>query len=194
MKFDSLPTQIHHDFKNLVDSLLTEFVTDLGVSIDSFYEVIAKEHESDQLTGFVVQTILTVDDFLLFKAMMVKRNIDLTNPVEVTAAACCTHTRGTRKPFHLSGAVAFVRVCTRVQLPRAVAGLHGKGSPGSTGGRNSPGSFLAKAGGDLVGQFCLSGVDMVVWVGSAEPQRTLEKRLDASAPQAAPRVRRAHVS
>ena len=31
--------------------------------------------------SFVVQTILTVDDFLLFKSMMVKRNIDLTNQV-----------------------------------------------------------------------------------------------------------------
>ncbi|PNH04151.1 hypothetical protein TSOC_009724, partial [Tetrabaena socialis] len=43
--------------------------------------VVAAVQETDQLTSFVVQTILTVDDFLMFKAMMVRRNIDLTNQV-----------------------------------------------------------------------------------------------------------------
>jgi hypothetical protein len=48
---------------------------------ETFHEIIAREQNKDKLTGFVVQTILTVDDFMLFKAMMVKRNIDLTNQV-----------------------------------------------------------------------------------------------------------------
>ena len=66
--------------------MLTEFITEMGVTPQEFYDVIATQHESDKLTGFVVQTILTVDDFLLFKAMMVKRNIDLTNQVRVLRA------------------------------------------------------------------------------------------------------------
>eukprot|EP00198_Chlamydomonas_reinhardtii_P005154 XP_001694490.1 flagellar associated protein [Chlamydomonas reinhardtii] len=75
-------TIYHNEFKELVDGLLTEFLEDLGV--------VAKAQGSDQLTSFVVQpayhqalrrTILTVDDFLMFKAMMVRRNIDLTNQV-----------------------------------------------------------------------------------------------------------------
>ncbi|GFH28290.1 ARL2_Bind_BART domain-containing protein, partial [Haematococcus lacustris] len=55
--------------------------TTLGVTAETFYEVVAKEQDKDQLTSFVVQTILTVDDFLMFKAMMVKRNMDLTHQV-----------------------------------------------------------------------------------------------------------------
>ncbi|GFR48660.1 hypothetical protein Agub_g10615, partial [Astrephomene gubernaculifera] len=74
-------TTIHNDFKELVDRLLTDFLEDLGVGAEQFYEIVAAAQDSDQLTNFVVQTILTVDDFLMFKAMMVKRNIDLTNQV-----------------------------------------------------------------------------------------------------------------
>lgn len=71
--------QIHEHFKALVDDMLLGFIKELGVSPESFYEIIAQQQSNDRLTGFVVQTILTVDDFRLFKAMMVKRNIDLTN-------------------------------------------------------------------------------------------------------------------
>lgn len=46
-----------------------------------FYGAMAVAQDDDKLSAFVVQTILTVDDFLMFKAMMVKRNIDLTNQV-----------------------------------------------------------------------------------------------------------------
>ncbi|PNW78492.1 hypothetical protein CHLRE_09g395250v5 [Chlamydomonas reinhardtii] len=74
-------TIYHNEFKELVDGLLTEFLEDLGVGAEQFYQVVAKAQGSDQLTSFVVQTILTVDDFLMFKAMMVRRNIDLTNQV-----------------------------------------------------------------------------------------------------------------
>jgi chemotaxis regulatin CheY-phosphate phosphatase CheZ len=34
-----------------------------------------------ELNNFVLASILTVDDFQQFKAMMVKRNVDLTNEV-----------------------------------------------------------------------------------------------------------------
>lgn len=74
-------TPIHEQFQQLVDDLLTDFIEELGVSQETFHEIIAREQNKDKLTGFVVQTILTVDDFMLFKAMMVKRNIDLTNQV-----------------------------------------------------------------------------------------------------------------
>lgn len=82
-QFHTLPLavpQIHEEFKQLVDSLLTEFIEELGVSPETFYEVMNAQGQ-DKLTSFVLQTILTVDDFTLFKAMMVKRNIDLTNQV-----------------------------------------------------------------------------------------------------------------
>lgn len=73
---------MHEEFKVLVDHLLTEFLADLGLSGEEFFDQVSKAQ--DQLSGFVVSTILTVDDFLMFKAMMVKRNIDLTNLVRGT--------------------------------------------------------------------------------------------------------------
>ncbi|GLI65330.1 hypothetical protein VaNZ11_008873 [Volvox africanus] len=74
-------TTCHNEFKELVDKLLTDFLGDLGVGPEEFYQTVAAAQETDKLTAFVVQTILTVDDFLMFKAMMVRRNIDLTTQV-----------------------------------------------------------------------------------------------------------------
>ncbi|GIM04108.1 hypothetical protein Vretimale_8722 [Volvox reticuliferus] len=74
-------TTCHNEFKDLVDKLLTDFLGELGVGPEEFYQAVAAAQETDQLTAFVVQTILTVDDFLMFKTMMVRRNIDLTTQV-----------------------------------------------------------------------------------------------------------------
>ena len=38
------PFQIHEEFKELVDALLTDFITELGVSGETFYEVVAAEN------------------------------------------------------------------------------------------------------------------------------------------------------
>ncbi len=38
-----------------------------GVPAERFYELASSDQAKDKLTSFVVQTILTVDDFLLFK-------------------------------------------------------------------------------------------------------------------------------
>lgn len=73
--------QAHEAFKSLVDKLLTEFLEELGVSLEMFYGQVSKAQDADRLTSFVVQTILTVDDFLMFKSMMVQRNLDFTNQV-----------------------------------------------------------------------------------------------------------------
>ncbi|MEW5304626.1 MAG: hypothetical protein WDW36_007225 [Sanguina aurantia] len=72
-------SEVHDKFKELVDELLTMFLAELGLSGEEFFDQVSKAQ--DQLSGFVVSTILTVDDFLMFKAMMVKRNLDLTNLV-----------------------------------------------------------------------------------------------------------------
>jgi chemotaxis regulatin CheY-phosphate phosphatase CheZ len=74
--------QVHNEFKELVDRLLTEFLEELGTRPEAFFATITEQLHKDKFTEFVVNTILTVDDFLMFKAMMVKRNVDLTNQVE----------------------------------------------------------------------------------------------------------------
>lgn len=80
-------TPIHNEFKKLVDDLLTEFISDLGINHDAFFQILHDQQDKDKLTGFVVNTILTVDDFSLFKTMMVKRNVDLTNQVLASVEA-----------------------------------------------------------------------------------------------------------
>eukprot|EP00201_Polytomella_parva_P008975 CAMPEP_0175059668 /NCGR_PEP_ID=MMETSP0052_2-20121109/12562_1 /TAXON_ID=51329 ORGANISM="Polytomella parva, Strain SAG 63-3" /NCGR_SAMPLE_ID=MMETSP0052_2 /ASSEMBLY_ACC=CAM_ASM_000194 /LENGTH=291 /DNA_ID=CAMNT_0016325247 /DNA_START=32 /DNA_END=903 /DNA_ORIENTATION=- len=73
-------TEVHSQFKDLVDKLLTDFIEELGLTEEEFFEIVS-EAKGDKLTKFVVTTLLTVDDFMMFKAMMVKRNCDLTNQV-----------------------------------------------------------------------------------------------------------------
>lgn len=70
-----------------VDEVISDFLNDLGVSAEQFAEVV--ESSDSELDAFVVSSILTVDDFVQFRAMMIKRNIDLTNEVlrEIEAAA-----------------------------------------------------------------------------------------------------------
>ena len=71
-------TAIHHRFKALVDDLQTGFLEELGVSPETFLEV-ATKMGTDKLNEFVVSSILTVDNFVQFRNMMVQRNIDLTH-------------------------------------------------------------------------------------------------------------------
>ena len=73
-------TTIHEKFKELVERLLTDFLSEMGISVDQFSEVIQRSKHAD-LNEFVLTSILTVDDFLQFKSMMVRRNVDLTNEV-----------------------------------------------------------------------------------------------------------------
>ena len=73
-------TSIHADFKRLVETLLSEFLVEVGVPPARFVQVVA-DSAGGELNDFVLNSILTVDDFLQFKAMMVRRNVDLTEEV-----------------------------------------------------------------------------------------------------------------
>eukprot|EP00959_Pyramimonas_sp_CCMP1952_P019857 419350-Pyramimonas_sp.AAC.1 len=66
-----------------------------------------------ELNNFVLASILTVDDFMQFKAMMVKRNVDLTYevsasrhyrgrtaPPRITRASSIQHTSRPPSSFH----------------------------------------------------------------------------------------------
>mmetsp|Transcript_46894 Transcript_46894/g.87379 ORF Transcript_46894/g.87379 Transcript_46894/m.87379 type:complete len:487 (-) Transcript_46894:251-1711(-) len=73
-------TKIHQDFQKLVDTLISDYLSELGVPPQKFAEIMAKSVNME-MNNFVLTSILTVDDFCQFKAMMVKRNMDLTNEV-----------------------------------------------------------------------------------------------------------------
>jgi hypothetical protein len=69
-------TVVHAEFKRLVESLLSDFLREVGVPPERFVDVLANSAH-DELNDFVLASILTVDDFPQFKAMMVRRNAEL---------------------------------------------------------------------------------------------------------------------
>jgi hypothetical protein len=69
-------TVIHQRYSELVDSLITEHLQELGVSAELFAEMLERSQE-DKLSTFIQKRLLAMDDFQLFKKMMVKRNMDL---------------------------------------------------------------------------------------------------------------------
>lgn len=72
--------QIHEEFKALVDQLITGYLGDLGVSTEDFYEVLCAAGPK-KLNDLVISTVLMVDDFPQFRALMMKRNLELSNQV-----------------------------------------------------------------------------------------------------------------
>ena len=74
-------TVLHNEFKDLVEGLLSDFLAELGVTPERFADVVERASAEKELGDFVATSILTVDDFLQFKAMMVRRNRDLTKEV-----------------------------------------------------------------------------------------------------------------
>ena len=74
-------TTLHVEFMDLVDKLLCELLEDLGVQPEKLVAVLSSDMSQSQISSFVLTSILSVEDFLQFKAMMVKRNVELTNQV-----------------------------------------------------------------------------------------------------------------
>ncbi|KAG0588895.1 hypothetical protein KC19_2G276400, partial [Ceratodon purpureus] len=71
-------TIVHENFKDLVDGLISDFLHSLGIPIPTFVQMLANEVHAS-LYSIVVTSILTVDDYLLFKEMMLKRNFQISN-------------------------------------------------------------------------------------------------------------------
>lgn len=75
-------TQLHIEFMTLVDKLLCELLEDLGVTPETMVSVLSDDLGNKcKISSFVLTSVLSVEDFLQFKAMMVKRNVELTNQV-----------------------------------------------------------------------------------------------------------------
>ena len=68
-------TAIHQKFKKLIESQLEAYIQDLGISSADFVTTCGKAAKKVHRT--VLQQILAVEDFLLFKQMMVNRNIQM---------------------------------------------------------------------------------------------------------------------
>lgn len=79
-------TEAHQKFRNLIDGLLTQHLAEIGVSEEAFVQ--ACEHgRNNSASRQVFEQIMAVDDFLTFKKLMVKRNMELEFEVVKAMAA-----------------------------------------------------------------------------------------------------------
>lgn len=87
----------HHEFCHLIDNLLGAHLSEVGVSEEQFAKVIEFGYQKRDINRKVFDQIIACDDFLTFKKMMVKRNIQLE--LEVVQAM-----QNSRKHLGQSGA------------------------------------------------------------------------------------------
>jgi len=66
-------TEIHSKFKKLVEKKLEGYIQDLGISPEDY--VLAWSRAQTRIHKSLLQQIMAVEDFVLFKKMMVNRNI-----------------------------------------------------------------------------------------------------------------------
>lgn len=83
-------TTIHKEFCDLVNGLLEGFLSGMGIEPEEFVQV-CESDSGGNLNEFVFNSILSVDDFLSFKKMMVKRNCELN--VQAMSMLAVRHTQ-----------------------------------------------------------------------------------------------------
>ena len=70
-------TQIHADFRALVEALLESHLAEIGLTPEDFAAVCAQAPRGSGLHSAVFEQLLALDDFLTFRALMRKRNKEL---------------------------------------------------------------------------------------------------------------------
>eukprot|EP00948_MAST-09A_sp_MAST-9A-sp1_P000307 g307.t1 len=72
--------EIHKEFKDLVENLLTQHLSVVGASEEMFFAACKAAHDAqvqDEVIAGVFSQLIAVDDFVTFKRLMLKRNMDL---------------------------------------------------------------------------------------------------------------------
>ena len=69
-------TDIHMQFKSLIEGQLEAFIQDLGITQSTFMEACGKAES--KIHEELLTQIVAVDDFMLFKQIMVQRNRAMT--------------------------------------------------------------------------------------------------------------------
>lgn len=90
-------TAVHADFRDLVETLLTSHLEELGMDMASFQTLCEQqpgekgqeEKQDTRSSEQVLTQILALDDFLTFKTMMVRRNMELEVEVIENLKAQC---------------------------------------------------------------------------------------------------------
>ncbi len=71
-------TEIHGQFCQLVDNLLSQHLAEIGVSAEDFVQACEIARHSRAINSIVIDQIMSIDDYLTFKKMMVKRNMEVS--------------------------------------------------------------------------------------------------------------------
>ncbi|XP_063299797.1 cilia- and flagella-associated protein 36 [Pelobates fuscus] len=70
-------TEIHHEYKELVEKLLEGHLNEVGINEDQFQQACASPLTRSPEVQTFLQPVYAVEDFTVFKAMMVQKNIEL---------------------------------------------------------------------------------------------------------------------
>lgn len=70
-------TKIHKEFCLMVEELLAENLQAMGVSNQMFLDAVGSSSSGSELDSLVKEYVLCLDDFLTFRKMMEKRNVEI---------------------------------------------------------------------------------------------------------------------
>ncbi|XP_069464163.1 cilia- and flagella-associated protein 36 isoform X2 [Ambystoma mexicanum] len=70
-------TEIHHEYKKMVEKLLEGFLQEVGISEEQFQQACASPFAQAHSLQSILQPVMAAEDFKLFKSVMVQKNIEL---------------------------------------------------------------------------------------------------------------------
>ncbi|KAG7493032.1 hypothetical protein MATL_G00020190 [Megalops atlanticus] len=70
-------TEIHQQYKQLVEKLLEHYMQEVGINEEQFLEACSSPFARSKALQTVFQPVLATDDFQMFKSLMVQKNIEL---------------------------------------------------------------------------------------------------------------------
>ncbi|NWX14566.1 CFA36 protein, partial [Aegotheles bennettii] len=70
-------TEIYQEYQALVEKLLEDYLKEVGINEEKFQEAFSSPFAKTHTSQAILQTVLAAEDFRLFKAMMVQKNIEM---------------------------------------------------------------------------------------------------------------------
>ncbi|KAL2083306.1 hypothetical protein ACEWY4_021079 [Coilia grayii] len=70
-------TEIHQQYKELVEKLLENYMQDVGINDQQFVEACSSPFAKSKTLQSIFQPVLATDDFQIFRSLMVQKNMEL---------------------------------------------------------------------------------------------------------------------
>uniref|UniRef100_W5LNF0 Cilia- and flagella-associated protein 36 n=1 Tax=Astyanax mexicanus TaxID=7994 RepID=W5LNF0_ASTMX len=70
-------TEIHQQYKQLVEKLLESYMQEVGISEQQFLEACSSPFAKSKTLQTLFQPVLATDDFQMFRSLMVQKNVEL---------------------------------------------------------------------------------------------------------------------